>query len=74
MIGFSELLIEREDLPDDVKEDLKLINKEARRTAGVARNLLTFSRKQEAQKAPTDINKIIQSVLDYGHINRKSAT
>ena len=37
VIGFSDLLIGKEDLPDDVKEDLKVINREAQRTAGIVK-------------------------------------
>ncbi len=62
VIGFSELLLER-DLPADVKEDLETINREAKRTANVVKGLLTFVRKQGTEKAPVDINSIIQGVL-----------
>ncbi len=63
VIGFSDLLLDREDLADDVKEDLKVINREAKRVADVVRNLLAFARKHGVQKTPTDINKVVQNVL-----------
>ena len=63
VIGFSDLLMDK-DIPDDIKEDLKVINREAHRTAGVIRNLLTFARKHPQEKQPVDINKAIQTVLD----------
>ncbi len=63
VIGFSELLLERE-LPDDVKADLKVVNDEAMRTSVIIKNLLTFARKQPEGKAPLDINEQIQRVLD----------
>ncbi|MFC1943005.1 PAS domain S-box protein [Chloroflexota bacterium] len=62
VIGFSDLLLEK-DLPDDVKEDLKIINREAHRTAEVVRGLLTFARKQGPEKGPVDINGAIKTVL-----------
>ncbi|MCX6003910.1 MAG: PAS domain S-box protein, partial [Chloroflexi bacterium] len=62
VIGFSELLLEK-DLAGDVKEDLAIINKEAKRTASVVKGLLTFARKQGTEKALVDINSIIQGVL-----------
>ena len=62
VIGFSDLLLQK-DLPGDVREDLQVVNREARRTADIIRNLLTFARKHEAEKAPTDINKVIENVL-----------
>ncbi len=63
VIGFSELLSERKDIPADIKEDLEVINREAKRTAGVVRNLLTFARKHPQAKQLVDINNIIQTVL-----------
>ncbi len=63
VIGFSDLLLAR-DLPDDIKEDLKVINREARRTAGVVRNLLTFARKHPEEKQSVHVNKVIQGVLE----------
>jgi len=62
IIGFSELLLDR-DVPDDVKEDLRVIRKEAQRTAGIVKSLLTFARKHPQAKEPVNINKIIQEVL-----------
>ena len=63
VIGFSDLLLAR-DLPDDIKEDVKIINSEAKRTAGVVRNLLTFARKHPETKEPLDINSSIEKVLE----------
>ena len=70
VIGFSELLLDR-DVPDDVKEDLEVINREAKRTAEVVRNLLTFARKHEAEKKPVDIHNIIQKVLELRAYEQK---
>lgn len=63
VISFSNLLLEK-DLPDGVKEDLKIINGEAQRTARVVRNLLTFARKQAPAKEPVKLNKVIESVME----------
>jgi PAS domain S-box-containing protein len=62
VIGFSELLLER-DLPDDIKEDLEIVNREAKRTANVVKGLLTFARKQGTEKELVDISSIIRGVL-----------
>src|SRR3990172_789760 len=63
IIGFSELLLDR-DLPDDVRADVKVINREAMRTAGIVKNLLTFARKQPDEKKEVDLNEQIQRVLE----------
>jgi two-component system NtrC family sensor kinase len=62
VIGFAQLLMDTE-LPEEIKEDLVIIHKEAQRAAGVARNLLTFARKHAPAKQPTNINSIIEGVL-----------
>jgi len=62
IIGFSQLLMERE-VPDDIREDLKLINTEAQRAANVTKNLLTFARKQAPVKQRSHMNSIIEDVL-----------
>jgi len=63
VIGFSDMLLKR-DLPDDVKEDLKVINDEAMRTARIVKNLLTFARKQPEGKTAVDIHENIRGVLN----------
>jgi PAS domain S-box-containing protein len=63
VIGLSQLLTERE-VPDDIREGLKLINNEAQRAANVARNLLTFGGKHAPVKQLDQINSIIEDVLE----------
>ncbi|MGB6873070.1 MAG: PAS domain S-box protein [Dehalococcoidia bacterium] len=62
VIGFSQLLMEK-DIPDDIREDLKLIHNEAQRAAGVTKNLLAFARKQAPVKQLNQINNTIEDVL-----------
>ena len=59
----SEMCI-RDSLPDDVREDLKIINREAQRTSQVVKNLLTFARKHGQAKQPVSINSLIRQVLE----------
>ncbi|MFC1925264.1 PAS domain S-box protein [Chloroflexota bacterium] len=62
VVGISELLMGRS-IPDDIKEDLEIIDKEARRAAEVVKGLLTFARSKGNSKSHEDINSIIQEVL-----------
>ena len=71
VIGFSDLLLGKKYLPDDVKEDLGVVNREAKRTAQVVRNLLTFARKHEAEKKAVDIHGIIKLVLELRAYEQK---
>jgi PAS domain S-box-containing protein len=62
IIGFSELLLEKE-LPADITADINIIHSEAERAARIVENLLTFSRKHRTEKTPTDINEVIEKTL-----------
>ncbi len=63
IIGYSELL-QAKKLPKDIKDDLDVINREAKRTAQIVRNLLSFARQHPQEKQAVDVNKAIQQVLD----------
>lgn len=62
VIGFAQLLLSK-DLPEDVREDIKIIYSEARRATEVTKNLLIFARKHSPLKQPVSINSIIEKVL-----------
>jgi PAS domain S-box-containing protein len=62
VIGFSQLLMEGK-IPDNIKEDLSLINSEALRAASVVKNLLTFARKHAPSKQLCQMHNIIEDVL-----------
>jgi signal transduction histidine kinase/sensor domain CHASE-containing protein len=62
IIGLSEIVM-RDNVPEDVKEDMGLIKSESHRAAGIVRNLLSFARKNATIKQPTNINAIIDDVL-----------
>jgi PAS domain S-box-containing protein len=62
VVGFSELLLERE-LPADIIADINIIHSEAERAARIVENLLTFSRKHREEKILTDINEVIEKTL-----------
>lgn len=63
VIGFADLILQ-EEIPDSIREDLVLLNKEANRMGQVIRNMLTFARKQPKTKTNLDINEVIQKVLE----------
>ncbi len=63
VIGLSGLLLE-EELPGEVKEDLRTIYQEARRTSDIVKNMLTFARNHPAARENTDINAVINNTLN----------
>ncbi|HEY82646.1 MAG TPA: PAS domain S-box protein [Dehalococcoidia bacterium] len=70
VIGFSELVLQQ-DVPADLREDLEVVNREAKRTAEVIRNLLTFAQRHETKKQAVNINHIIKKVLELRAYEQK---
>ncbi len=69
VIGFAQLLMEK-DTPDYIRKDLAFIKSEAQRAITVTSNLLTFARKYAPEKRLTQINEIIEGILQlraYAH-------
>ncbi|MGI2335906.1 MAG: response regulator [Dehalogenimonas sp.] len=64
VIGFSELLMEREDLPDDIQEYLKIINDGSIRVKEIVRRMLTFARQSKPEKSSVDITELIENTLE----------
>jgi PAS domain S-box-containing protein len=63
VVGFSQLLIDR-DIPEDIKEDLEIINHEAQRAAKVVSGLLTFAYQNKPGWSMVDVNEIISNTLE----------
>jgi len=62
VLGFTERLM-RQELPENIKSDLKIIYDSARRTADVTRRLLTFARQSKPMRVLCDINEVVESTL-----------
>jgi PAS domain S-box-containing protein len=63
VIGYAQLLMDREDVPSDIRSDLAAINDGAQRVAGIVKRLLTFSRQTKPERKLVDINELIESTL-----------
>jgi CheY-like chemotaxis protein len=64
VIGFSELLLQRLGLPDDVMEELKIINEGSTRVKEIVRRMLTFARQTKPQKGSVSITELIDNTLE----------
>ena len=64
ILGFAELLQMQHNLPDTVKADLRLIQKESARACGIIRNLALFARQQPGQAAGVRFADVITSVAE----------
>src|SRR5882762_641199 len=61
--GLSEFLLEQKELGKKDRGHLKVIHEQAERAGRIVRNLLTFARKGPAERAPVDLNDVIQRTL-----------
>ncbi len=64
IMGFSELLIEKECHADVAKKRLKMINESSHRCKQIIDNLLTFARSYKLEKRYCDINRVITDTLE----------
>jgi len=63
VIGYAELL--RAELPDEqARKDIENILRSAERCRRIVRNLLTFARRQKAERRMVDFNEIIQQTVE----------
>ncbi|HET9300122.1 MAG TPA: ATP-binding protein [Candidatus Polarisedimenticolaceae bacterium] len=61
--GYAQLLLQREEEPAQARM-LTKIAAETDRAAKIVQNLLTFSRKRTTEKTPTDLNRVIEQVIE----------
>jgi len=62
IIGYGQLLLHRE-VPAPLKRPLELIVSQGDRMAKIVRNLLYFARQRPPERAPVDLNQVIEQAL-----------
>ncbi|AKG53612.1 sensory box sensor histidine kinase-response regulator [Dehalogenimonas sp. WBC-2] len=63
VIGFSELLLGRKDLPPDIREELEIINDGSQRVKDIVRRMLTFARQDKPSKSAVSIIELLEHAL-----------
>jgi two-component system NtrC family sensor kinase len=63
VVGFSDFLSESVEVPPGLAEPLRVIRQEAERAANIVHNLLSFARRQEAQRQREAIGPLLQSTI-----------
>ena len=63
VLGFSKLLLENENLPEEIKDDLKVIADGSQRVADIVRRLLTFARQAKPVRTSVNLNELIDNTL-----------
>jgi two-component system NtrC family sensor kinase len=66
--GLAEFLLEQKEWGPGDRGHLRVIHEQAERAGRIVRNLLTFARKGPADRAPVDLNDVLQrTLLLVGH-------
>ena len=71
VLGFSQLLMAK-NIPDDIAEDLNIINAEAKRAAKIVQNLLLFARKTEPEMQYLDVTSLLNRVQELKSFDFKT--
>jgi two-component system NtrC family sensor kinase len=59
VLGFTDLLLENPEIPDDAKSELMIVMQEAQRTKQIVQNLLSFARQTPAKRGMVQVNTIL---------------
>jgi PAS domain S-box-containing protein len=61
--GLSEFLLEQKEISKKDRGHLKVIHEQAERAGRIVRNLLTFARKEPAERSRVDLNDVVERTL-----------
>jgi GAF domain-containing protein len=73
IMGFTRLLLQEVDDDAPIKEDLRIIDREAARTKDIVRGLLDFASQRETRLEPADVNEIVRSTVTLVRHQAKGA-
>jgi PAS domain S-box-containing protein len=62
VLGCADYVLQRSDIPDQVRQDVDQIWRAAKRTAGITQQLLAFSRRQMLQPQLLDLNAAVREL------------
>jgi signal transduction histidine kinase len=63
IMGFAQLLLLK-DLDEPMRRQVETIYAEAERASKIVQNLLTFARRRKTQKEPSNLNTLVERVLE----------
>jgi len=63
VLTFTHMLLRREDINEEIREDLQTIADSTERVRRIVKGLLDFSRQTRIEPEPTDINSLIEQTL-----------
>jgi two-component system NtrC family sensor kinase len=65
VLGFAELLLQSEDLPDNLRRDVDKISAASLHAREVVKKLLIFGRQIPTKKTPLDLNRVVEEGLYF---------
>ncbi len=63
ILGFADLMMENQELPESARKDVRVILQEAQRTKQIVQNLLSFARQMPPQRKPVQLNVILRRTI-----------
>ena len=63
VMGFAQMLM-YEDMPENVREDVKIIGENAQRVGDIMTNLLAFARQQKLERTYVNVNDVVTEALE----------
>ena len=69
IVGFTDLLLENAAVPEEAKDELRVILQEAQRTRVIVQNLLSFARHMPAQREPVRVNSVLRQTVQLRAYN-----
>jgi CheY-like chemotaxis protein len=73
VLGFSQIILEGENVPEDIRENITIIANESQRVANIVRRLLTFARQTKPVKTSVNLNEVIDNTLKLRQYVLKTA-
>jgi two-component system NtrC family sensor kinase len=63
ILGFTDLLLENPQIPDNAREDLQIILQETQRTKDIVQDLLSFARQRPVQRELVQVNSVLRQTI-----------
>jgi two-component system NtrC family sensor kinase len=63
ILGFTDLLLENPQIPDNAREDLQIILRETQRTKDIVQDLLSFARQRPVQRELVQVNTVLRQTI-----------
>jgi len=63
ILGFTDLLLENPQVPENAREDLQIILRETQRTKDIVQDLLSFARQRPVQRELVHLNSVLRQTI-----------